>query len=397
MLTTVANDFTMLAAPFLLIHSTWRSRCNLGGSLSKVNRRGCRSDTRTSMSTTYDALLILSFGGPEGRKEVIPFLKNVLRGKSVPRERMLEVAEHYYHFDGKSPINGQNRELIAALQKEFSEKGPELPIYWGNRNWHPLLADTLRQMQKDGIQRALGFVTSAYSSYSSCRQYLDDIAQAREEAGPGAPEVDKIRVFYNHPGFIEPLIENVGKALAQFPEDVRGQVPIVFTAHSVPLSMAETCRYVEQLEEACRLVAAGVGRSGGTLVYQSRSGPPSQLWLEPDVCDHLRKLHATGVRNVVAMPIGFVSDHMEVLYDLDTEAQGLCRELGIRMVRAPAAGRHPKFVAMIRELVLERLGENQERRFLGELGPRPDVCPADCCPGPRRPGVTQPGRPAIRS
>ncbi|MDA1313518.1 MAG: ferrochelatase [Acidobacteria bacterium] len=349
------------------------------------------------MSTTYDALLILSFGGPESREEVIPFLENVLRGKDVPRERMLEVAEHYYHFDGKSPINAQNRELVAALKKEFAAKGPDLPIYWGNRNWHPLLADTLRQMQKDGVRRALGFVSSAYSSYSSCRQYLDDVARAREQVGPGAPEVDKLRVFYNHPGFIEPMIENVGKALAQFSEDVRREVPIVFTAHSVPLSMAETSRYVEQLEEACGLVAAGVGRSRGTLVYQSRSGPPSQPWLEPDICDHLRQLQATGIRNVVVMPIGFVSDHMEVLYDLDTEAQDLCRELGIRMVRASAAGSHPKFVAMIRELVLERLEENRERRFLGELGLRPDVCAADCCPRPQQPGVMQPGRPATRS
>jgi ferrochelatase len=349
------------------------------------------------MSTTHDALLILSFGGPEGREDVIPFLENVLRGKNVPRERMLEVAEHYYHFDGKSPINDHNRELIALLKTEFAKNGPGLPIYWGNRNWHPLLADTLRQMQKDGIQRALAFVTSAYSSYSSCRQYLDDIARARQAVGPDAPEVDKLRVFYNHPGFIEPMIENVGQALAQFPEDVRGDVPIVFTAHSVPMSMARTSRYVEQLEEACGLVATGVGRSGGTLVYQSRSGPPSQPWLEPDICDYLKELHGEGVKDVVVMPAGFVSDHLEVLYDLDTEAQDVCRELGMRMVRAATVGNHPQFISMIRELVLERLEEGRERRFLGELGLRPDVCAADCCPLPQRPGVTQPGRPPARA
>ena len=334
------------------------------------------------MRAAYDALLVLSFGGPESREEVIPFLENVLRGKHVPRERMLEVAEHYYHFDGSSPINGQNRELIAALRKELSTHGPDLPVYWGNRNWRPLLADTLREMSKDGVQRALAFVTSAYSSYSSCRQYLDDIVRAREEVGPQAPEVDKLRVFYNHPGFIEPMIENVGKALARFPEQVRDEAPLVFTAHSVPLSMARTSRYVEQLEEACLLVAAGVAREGGMLVYQSRSGPPSQPWLEPDICDHLRELYETGVRNVVVAPIGFVSDHMEVLYDLDIEAREVCRKLGMRMERAAATGNHPKFVAMIRELVLERWDEKRERRVLGELGPRPDVCAADCCPRP---------------
>ncbi len=349
------------------------------------------------MSTTYDALLILSFGGPEGREEVIPFLENVLRGKNVPRERMLEVAEHYYHFDGKSPINDQNRELIAALKTEFAANGRDLPIYWGNRNWHPLLGDTLREMSRDGVRRALAFVTSAYSSYSSCRQYLDDIARARETVRSDAPEVDKLRVFYNHPGFIEPMIENVRTAFAQLPKEARDGAPLVFTAHSVPMSMARSSRYVEQLEEACRLVAAGAGRSGSTLVYQSRSGPPSQPWLEPDILDHLRELHGSGVRDVVVMPVGFVSDHMEVLYDLDTEAQDLCRETGMKMVRARTVGNHPKFISMIRELVLERLDGNRERRFLGELGPRPDVCAADCCPGPQRPGVTPPGRPPARS
>lgn len=344
------------------------------------------------MSTTYDALLILSFGGPERREDVIPFLENVLRGRNVPRERMLAVAEHYYRFDGRSPINDNNRALIAALKTEFAAHRIDLPIYWGNRNWHPMLADTLRAMVRDGVRRALVFVTSAYSSYSSCRQYLDDIVRARAEIGPAAPEVHKLRVFYNHPGFIEPMIENVGKALARFPAEERDAVPLVFTAHSIPVSMARTSRYVEQLQEACRLVAAGVGRSGGTLVYQSRSGPPSQPWLEPDICDHLRAIHESGARGVVVMPVGFVSDHMETLYDLDTEAKELCDRLGLRMERAPAVGNHPKFVSMIRELALERFDEKRERRFLGELGPRPDVCAEDCCPRPQRPGVRPPGR-----
>ena len=344
------------------------------------------------MSTTYDALLILSFGGPERREDVIPFLENVLRGRNVPRERMLAVAEHYYLFGGRSPINDNNRALIAALKTEFAAHRIDLPIYWGNRNWHPLLADTLRAMARDGVRRALAFVTSAYSSYSSCRQYLDDIVRARAEIGPAAPEVHKLRVFYNHPGFIEPMVENVGRALARFPAEERDAVPLVFTAHSIPVSMARTSRYVEQIEEACRLVAAGAGRSGGTLVYQSRSGPPTQPWLGPDICDHLRAIHEAGVRGVVVMPVGFVSDHMETLYDLDTEAKELCDGLGLRMERAPAAGNHPKFVSMIRELVLERFDEKRERRFLGELGPRPDVCAEDCCPRPQRPGAGPPGR-----
>jgi ferrochelatase len=209
--------------------------------------------------------------------------------------------------------------------------------------------------------------------------------------GPEAPEIHKLRVFYNHPGFIEPMIENVGKALDRFPQEDRAMVPLVFTAHSVPTSMAESSHYVEQLEEACHLVAAGVGRESGTLVYQSRSGPPSQPWLGPDICDHLRDIHKTGTRQVVVMPIGFVSDHMEVLYDLDTEARQVCEEIGLRMERASAVGNHPKFVSMIRELVLERLDEKRERRYLGELGLRPDVCAEDCCPRPQRPGVRKPG------
>jgi ferrochelatase len=343
------------------------------------------------MSTTYDALVILSFGGPEQREDVIPFLENVLRGRNISRERMLEVAEHYYYFDGKSPINGQNRALIAALKTEFADSGLDLPIYWGNRNWHPILADTLREMTNDGVRNALGFVTSAYSSYSSCRQYLDDIERSRAEVGPEAPEIHKLRAFYNHPGFIEPMIENVGKALERFPRESRATVPLVFTAHSVPASMAESSRYVEQLEEACGLVAAGVGRDGGTLVYQSRSGPPSQPWLGPDICDHLREIRNDGAGQVVVMPIGFVSDHMEVLYDLDTQARQVCEEIGLRMERASAVGNHPRFVAMIRELVLERLDEKRERRYLGALGPRPDVCAEDCCPRPQRPGVRKPG------
>ncbi len=333
----------------------------------------------------YDAILITSFGGPERPEDVTPFLENVLRGKNVPRERMLEVAEHYYHFGGKSPINEQNRQLIFALKDELEQHGPHLPIYWGNRNWHPMLADTLRQMKDDGIQRALAFVTSAYSSYSSCRQYREDIARAQAAVGVGAPVVDKIRAFYNHPGFVEAVVEQVGEALVQFPEERRENVHLVYTAHSIPMGMAENSDYEKQLRETAKLVAESLGKKNWQLVYQSRSGPPSQPWLEPDILDHLREIKSGGATDVVIAPIGFVSDHMEILFDLDTQARDLCAELGLNMVRAKTVGTHPRFVTMIRELICERIEENRARLALGVLGPRPDLCPEDCCPVPKRP------------
>jgi ferrochelatase len=329
---------------------------------------------------TYDAILWISFGGPEKKEEVIPFLENVLRGKNVPRERMMAVAEHYYHFGGKSPINQQNRRLIAALEAELAARGLQLPIYWGNRNWHPLLTDTVMKMKADGVRRALAFVTSAYSSYSSCRQYLEDIENARAAAGDDAPVIDKIRPFYNHPLYIAATTEQARAALEQLPPERRSAAHVVYTAHSIPLAMARNSRYAEQLLEACRLVSANLGRSGDPLVYQSRSGPPSQPWLGPDILEHLLTIKAKGeTTDVVIVPIGFVSDHIEVLYDLDTEARRLCDELGMNMVRAAAVGNNPKFVTMVRELILERTGENPERPSLGTLGPCPDVCPPGCC------------------
>ncbi|HZT68488.1 MAG TPA: ferrochelatase [Terriglobia bacterium] len=328
----------------------------------------------------YDAILWISFGGPEKKEDVIPFLENVLRGKNVPRERMMAVAEHYYHLGGKSPINQQNRQLIAALEAELAARGPQLPIYWGNRNWHPLLTDTVMKMKADGVRRALAFVTSAYSSYSSCRQYLEDIEKARAAAGEGAPVIDKIRPFYNHPLYIAATTEQVRAALEQVPAERRRAAHVVYTAHSIPLSMARNSRYEEQLLEACRLVSANLGRSGDPLVYQSRSGPPLQPWLGPDILEHLLTMKARGeTTDVVIVPIGFVSDHIEVLYDLDTEARRLCDELGLNMVRAAAVGNNPRFVTMVRELILERTGENPERPSLGKLGPCTDVCPPGCC------------------
>jgi ferrochelatase len=333
----------------------------------------------------YDAILVVSFGGPEGHDDVIPFLENVLRGKNVPRERMLAVAEHYYHFDGKSPINQQTRELISALKQELAQHGPKLPVYWGNRNWHPMLADTLRQMKHDGIKRALAFVTSVYSSYSGCRQYREDIARAQAEIGEGAPQIDKIRVFFNHPGFIEATEDRMREALAQIPADSRGNVQIVYVAHSVPMSMANTSDYVLQLEEVRKLVSDRVGIKNHALVYQSRSGAPGQPWLEPEILDYLREVKEKNLASaVVVAPISFISDHMEVLYDLDIEARQLCQSLALPMARAKTVGVHPKFIAGIRELILERTN-GAERHALGSLGPRQDVCAENCCPAPQRP------------
>jgi ferrochelatase len=296
---------------------------------------------------------------------------------------MLEVAEHYNHLGGRSPINDQNRALIAALEKELAAHGPQLPVYWGNRNWHPLLADTLRQMEADGVQKALAFITSAYSSYSSCRQYRENIAAAQQRVyaeGQPSPQIDKLRVFFNHPGFIEPMVERTRTALEQIPGDRRDSASLVFTAHSIPHAMADDCRYEEQLRETCRLAAEGVGRKNWSLVYQSRSGPPQQPWLEPDIGDFIREQHAAGqIRDLVVVPIGFISDHLEVIYDLDIEAKQLCDRLGIDMVRAATVGTHPRFVRMIRELVEERMTDSPNRLTLGTLGPSHDVCPENCC------------------
>ena len=336
------------------------------------------SDSQSTGS--YDALLVVSFGGPEAMDEVLPFLENVLRGRNVPRERMLAVSHHYELFGGVSPINGQNRALIAALKNELDANAVTLPIYWGNRNWHPLLADTLRQMKADGIKRALAFVTSAYSSYSGCRQYREDIERAREAAGEGAPQVDKLRVFYNHPGFIAPNVENLQAALVEIPAERREGAHVAFTAHSIPLSMASNCDYQAQLLETCRLVAEGAGHAARwQLVFQSRSGSPMQPWLEPDICDHLRELKRGGAADVVIAPVGFISDHMEVLYDLDTEAQEVAKEIELNLIRAATVGTHPAFIKMIRELVVERMTGDPVRPALGTRGAKEDVCPADCC------------------
>ena len=318
----------------------------------------------------FDALFFVSFGGPEKHDDVIPFLENVLRGKPVPRERMLEVAEHYYHFDGKSPINDQNRELIAALQPKL-----DIPIYWGNRNWHPYIAETLQKMHADGVRKAAVFVTSAYGSYSGCRQYREDIGKALDSTGLGDLVLEKLPHFCLTPQYTEVMAERVRDAYKQVSETAA----LVFTAHSIPTAMADTSPYVQQLKQSCESVAQAVGRTSWELVYQSRSGAPSQPWLEPDILSHLRKLHGEGVKNVVVCPIGFCSDHMEVLYDLDTEAADLCKELEMKMARAGTAGSHPLFVDMIRRQILE-----------GVTTPILSRCSADCCPTPQRPAKPTP-------
>jgi len=340
-------------------------------------------------STSYDAILIVSFGGPEGMDDVMPFLENVLRGRNVPRERMLEVAEHYYHFGGVSPINGQNRTLIAALEDDLRAHNIHLPIYWGNRNWQPLLADTMRQMRDDGIKHALAFFTSAYSSYSGCRQYREDSARAQAEVGEGAPQVSLLRKFYNHPGFVGPMIDNVHVAFSQIPAERHEAAHIAFTAHSIPLGMANASNYEAQLQETSRLIAEGLGHDQWQLVYQSRSGSPMQPWLEPDIGDHVRALHEQGVQDVIVVPIGFISDHMEVLFDLDTEAKDIADELGMTLVRAATVGTDPTFIGMSRDLIIERMTDSIDKPALGTRGPSHEVCPVDCCfSGTERP--TQP-------
>ncbi len=351
----------------------------------------------------YDALLVLSFGGPEKPEDVVPFLENVTRGRGIPRERLEQVGKHYFLFGGRSPINDQNRALIAELERDFADQGIDLPIYFGNRNWEPYLADTLAQMKADGVSRAAVFATSAYSCWSSCRQYRENLYDA-VEATPDAPRLDKLRQYYNHPGFIEPVVDACVAALAELPE---GGDParLVFVTHSIPTEMAETSgsmdpqgqprgAYVRQhrsaVDEVARRVGEETGRDHGhELVYCSRSGAPSTPWLEPDVNDHLEELAADGVHNVVIMPIGFVSDHMEVIYDLDTEAMETAERLGMQAVRAATPGIDPRFVAMVRELVLERAaserGEQPSRPAVGSMPAGPNLCGAGCCPNPRGP------------
>jgi ferrochelatase len=360
-----------------------------------TDQDGSRQDGATT--DPYDAILLLSFGGPERPADVLPFLENVTRGRGIPRERLESVAEHYLHFGGRSPINDQNRALLAALRAELDARGLGLPLYWGNRNWDPYLVDALRDAAEAGARRVCVLLTSAYSSYSGCRQYREDLAAAlldlAAQDGVPVPEVDKIRHYFNHPGFVAASADAVAAALSTLPEQARPGGRVVFVTHSVPTAMNDASgpaggAYVAQHEDVSATVAAAAGELAGRplqwdLVYCSRSGPPSQPWLEPDVNDHLRSLHAQGVPGVVVVPVGFVSDHMEVKFDLDTEARETAEELGLPFARAATVGTDPRFVAGLVDLVLERAaqlrGGSPAQPASGALGPSHAVCPASCC------------------
>jgi ferrochelatase len=333
-----------------------------------------------------DAIVVASFGGPEGPEDVMPFLENVTRGRNVPPERLLDVAEHYYALGGVSPINGQNRDLIAALERLMSEAPePALPVFFGNRNWAPFLADTVKDMAEAGVRHAAAYVTSAYAGFSSCRQYRDDIDRARASVGEAAPRITKVRHFFDHPGFVEPLAGLCRDALLRLPEGVRQEAHVVFTAHSVPVAAADLAgpqggAYVAQLAETARLVAQRVGGEHPyRLVWQSRSGPPTQRWLVPDVNDYLGEVADSGATAVVVAPIGFVSDHVEVVHDLDQSARETAERFGLAFARAETVGTAPQFVAMIRELVREIDDPTLDQSGLGDPALRWSQCPRVCC------------------
>jgi ferrochelatase len=354
---------------------------------------------------SYDALLLVSFGGPEGPDDVVPFLENVTRGRGIPRERLVEVGAHYSAFGGVSPINEQNRALLAAIRDDLAGAGLDLPVYWGNRNWDPYIADALREMRADGITSALCIMTSAYSSYSGCRQYRENLADAVAEVeadglGP-APRLTKLRHYFDHPGFVEPMVDSVVECVRRLADEQGVHAPrLVFSTHSIPTATAETAgpeggAYVAQHEAVAALVAEAAAKQvavqdGWDLVYQSRSGAPHIPWLEPDISDHLAALHEQGVPGVVIVPIGFVSDHMEVVWDLDTVALDDAKALGLPALRSATVGTDPRFVAMVRDLVLERVGATPASA-LSPLGPSHDICPGTCCPNPRgeRPALCQ--------
>jgi protoporphyrin/coproporphyrin ferrochelatase len=350
-------------------------------SLAVRNNGGLPPSTEPAPPGRREALLVLSFGGPEGHDDVMPFLENVTRGRGIPRERLEEVAEHYHHFGGVSPINEQNKALIAAIEKELAAAGIDLPVYWGNRNWAPYVEDTWAQLAADGIEHVYVFATSAYASFSGCRQYHEDIARARvattHPTRPGGPTAEKLPHYFDTPGFVQANADALAEAIASLPEELRGTARLVATAHSIPDSMAAAAgpqghAYEAELMAAAeRVVAEAAPGRTFDLVWQSRSGPPSVPWLEPDVNDHLRALAASGETAVVVFPVGFVSDHLEVIWDLDNEAKQTAEELGLVFARAATAGTHPAFVESIRMLVEERRAGGIPR-----LG---TDCPANCC------------------
>jgi ferrochelatase len=376
--------------------------CGDGCRVPAASPAACAGEPHVTEPVSYDAVLLLGFGGPEGQDDVIPFLRNVTSGRGIPDERLEEVAHHYRHFGGVSPINEHNRELKAALDAELASRGLDLPVYWGNRNWMPYVSDALQQAHADGHRRLLAIATSAYSSYSSCRQYREDLADAVEATGlSGQIEIDKVRQFFDHPGFVAPFVDGIRAALAELPArgitDPEREVEVLFSTHSIPTADADRSgppergfgpggAYVAQH----RAVAAEIMRQLGVgcdwqLVFQSRSGPPQVPWLEPDINDALAELPARGRRAVLVVPLGFVSDHMEVLWDLDTEAQETAEELGLIALRTPTPGTAPAYVAGLVDLVEERLHATPpaERPHVTDLGPWYDVCRPGCCENKR--------------
>jgi ferrochelatase len=348
----------------------------------------------------YDAILLAGFGGPEGQDDVIPFLRNVTRGRGIPDERLEEVAHHYRHFGGVSPINEHNRQLKAALEAELARRGVDLPVIWGNRNWDPYLNDAVREANDRGFAKLIAIATSAYSSYSSCRQYREDYADALEDTGlSGVLQIDKVRQFFDHPGFVTPFVEGLRDGLAKLEAEHPGlnrttEVEVLFATHSIPTADAaksgpaergfgEGGAYAAQHLAVAEVVMreAGAADVPWQLVYQSRSGPPSQPWLEPDVNDAIAELPAAGRKAVVIVPLGFVSDHMEVMWDLDEEAMETAEEHGLAAVRVPTPGVHPAYVAGLVDLVLERVNgtPTAERPHLTDLGPWYDTCRPGCC------------------
>jgi ferrochelatase len=367
-------------------------------------------------ASPYDALLLVSFGGPEKPDDVVPFLENVTRGRGIPRERLEEVGEHYFMFGGRSPINDLNRAFLAAVEEDFAGAGLPLPVYWGNRNWDPFLADALGRMRDDGVERALCLFTSAYSSYSGCRQYRENLADAAAAVGAGTPRLDRIRHYFNHPGFVEPMVDSTLAALAELPASTRNDARVLYVTHSIPTAMndvsgrggsaaqtgadggggAYAAQHLSVAAEITERVRQQTGhRFASELVYCSRSGAPHIPWLEPDVGERILQLAKDGVPAVAVVPIGFVSDHMEVVYDLDTEARGIAEEAGVAFARAATAGLDPRFVAMVRRLVLERAaveraltsggGPVPDRVAVGSLAASWDACPAGCCANLRGP------------
>ncbi|NYD67712.1 ferrochelatase [Agromyces atrinae] len=371
--------------------------CAAGAVVPGATPAAQSGDAHVEVPVAYDAILLAGFGGPEGQDDVIPFLRNVTAGRGIPDERLEEVAHHYRHFGGTSPINQQNRDLKAALEAELASRGIDLPVLWGNRNWDPYLNDALREANEAGHRRLIAIATSAYSSYSSCRQYREDFADALEDTSLGdVIEIDKVRQFFDHPGFVTPFIEGVRDALAELPADIDRltEVEVLFATHSIPSTDAaksgpaergfgEGGAYAAQHRAVAEVVMreAGAGDVPWQLVYQSRSGPPSMPWLEPDINDAIEELPAAGRKAIIIVPLGFVSDHMEVLWDLDNEALETAEEHGLVAVRVPTPGTHPAYVAGLVDLVLERVNGTPaaERPAVTELGPWYDVCRPGCC------------------